>query len=76
MEKQTQFTIVFNWKKEKARIVSKKYKTNDPYEILIRANLKFIIAEKKELEVNGEINVSDVQATKMMLKELEGDKEE
>lgn len=71
MEKQINVILIFNWKTEDFRIIKRKtYSSDNPFEVPIRLKLKFIIPEKKEVQISGDIVIPDIQAGEMMIEEL------
>ena len=71
MEKSINIILIFNWKTEDFRILKKKiYSSDNPFEMPIRLKLKFIIPEKKEVLISGDIIIPDIQAGEMMIEEL------
>ena len=71
MEKSINVILIFNWKTENYRIIKRKtYSSDNPFEVPIRLNLKFIIPEKKEVQISGDIIIPDIQAGEMMIEEL------
>lgn len=71
MEKLLEAILIFNWKTEKYKIIKRKgYTSDNPFEIPIKLKLKFILPEKKEVSITGDIHVPEVKAGEMLIDEL------
>lgn len=71
MEKQINIILIFNWKTEDFKLIKRKqYNSDNPFEIPIRLKLKFIIPEKKEVQISGDIIIPKIQAGEMMMEGL------
>mgnify|MGYP001559358154 FL=1 len=71
MEKQINVILIFNWKTEDLKIIKRKqYNSDNPFELPIRLKLNFIIPEKKEVQITGDIIIPEIKGAEMMIEAL------
>jgi len=76
MEKILDAYIIYNWKTSSVKIVKKKPKRYNPFEIPIKIHIKFMLPEPKEIEAKGEIVIPETQVKDMIIEGLVPKKEE
>ena len=70
MKKEFKTILVMDWKNGKFKIYSRLPKNLKASEIPIRVNINVEIPEKPNLEIKGDIKLSDEKVNQMVIEEL------
>ena len=70
MNKLFEATIILNWKNGGVRVVKKKPRGLNPFEILVKMKIKVKVPEMKEIIAKGEIEIPEHKVNQMVLESL------